>query len=179
MIEKRIIEKMVKAMDFEKNKVVFINFWGNADELKELKDFEEAMKNEGIIVKSLAITDEFIMGEVIGGGDKPLPETWFNRYDDATSVVDLILRTPGMPPQGLTKEKIPLFGGFLKNVFKKASTKKKFIQVTMPSKTNAMRVGMDYEKYRERIIKALDIDYNELKKNCEKKVLEYSKFSIE
>ena len=27
-MEKRIIEKMVKAMNFEKNEVVFINFWG-------------------------------------------------------------------------------------------------------------------------------------------------------
>lgn len=85
-----------------------------------------------------------------------------------------MLRPAGMPPQGLSKDKIPFFGTFLKGVFKKASSKKKFIQITMPSKTNAMRAGMDYEKYRERITKALDIDYDELKKNCEKKILELS-----
>lgn len=27
-MEKRIIEKMVKAMNFKKDEVVFINFWG-------------------------------------------------------------------------------------------------------------------------------------------------------
>lgn len=172
-MEKRIIEKMVKAMNFKKDEVVFINFWGTAKELTELKDFEDAMKNEGVRVKSLAITDEFILTEA-AGKDEPLPENWFERYDDATSVVDLMLRPAGMPPQGLAKEKLPVFGAFLRGVFKKASSKKKFIQITMPSKTNAMVAGMDYEKYRDRIIKALDIDYDELKKNCERKLLEYN-----
>lgn len=171
-MEKRIIEKMVKAMNFEKNEVVFINFWGTADELSYLYDFENAMKNEGVTVKALAITDEFILEEV-GGKEAPLPESWFDRYDEAESVVDIISRPPGMPPQGLAKEKIPLFGEFLRGIFKKASSKKKFIQVTMPSRTNAMMAGMDYEKYRDRIIKALDIDYDELRKNCEKKISEY------
>lgn len=172
-MDKRLIVKMVKAMNFEKNEVVFINFWGTADELSELKDFEDVMKNEGVTVKSLAITDEFIIDEA-AGKDEPLPVSWFDRYDDATSVVDLILRSPGMPPQGLAKDKIPLFGSFLRDVFKKASTKKKFIQITMPTRTNAMMAGMDYEKYCKRIIKALDVDYDELKKNCEKKISELS-----
>lgn len=62
-----------------------------------------------------------------------------------------MLRPAGMPPQGLSKDKISFFGAFLKGVFKKASSKKKFIQITMPSKTNAMRAGMNYEKYLDRV----------------------------
>lgn len=171
-MEKRVIERMVKAMNFKKDEVVFINFWGVIDELTELKDFEDAMKNQGVTVKSLAITDEFILEE-LAGRDEPLPESWFERYDDAASVVDLILRPAGMPPQRLAKEKMPLFGAFLRGVFMRASSRKKFIQITMPSETNAMHAGMDYENYSKRIAKALDIDYEGLKKNCEKKVMEF------
>jgi len=172
-MERRIIEKMVKAMNFEKNEAVFINFWGTAEEMAELTAFENVMRDHGIMVNSLAITDEFITEEV-AGDKKPIPEEWFGRYDKAASVVDLMMRPAGMPPQGLASDKIPLFGAFLKNLFKKVSSKKKFIQVTMPSRVNAMMAGMEYEKYHDRIIRALDIDYDELKKNCGKKIMQFS-----
>lgn len=50
---------------------------------------------------------------------------------------------------------------------------KKMIQITMPTETNAIVAGCDFEAYQKRIISALDIDYEKLASDCEKKLHEF------
>lgn len=40
----------------------------------------------------------------------------------------------------------------------------------MPTKTNAQNAEMDFDTFYKRTVRALDIDYKELKKECEKKI---------
>ncbi len=76
----------------------------------------------------------------------------------------------GLPPAGIDKEKISVFGKILSDLFGFVSQKEKVIQITMPSKANATMAGCEYEAYKKRIISALDVDYDELQKECTEKI---------
>lgn len=169
MMEKRIIEKMVKAMEIEINDKVLLNFWGEEDDLEDLQTFEEVLKETNIAYQILThMSKDYAL--LFNDRDEALEPIWYQQFDDVTIVIDLICQTPGLIPHGLAEEKIPLFGDHLQKIFGVFSKKKKMIQITMPTKKNAEFVGMDVDLFCERTIKALDIDYTQMKKDCQEKV---------
>lgn len=172
-MEKRIITKMVKAMNLKETDVVLINFWGNEEEIVDLTAFEEVFDEFGIAHHALRFADEDIINLVEENPDG-LPEGWLASVEDTTVVIDMIEKPIGMPPEGLAREKYPVFGGILHSLFDFMSQHEKLIQITMPSKVNAKMVNMPFEQYEARVIRALDIDYDELKTACEEKIESFS-----
>lgn len=171
MMEKRIMEKMVKAMEIEECDKVLLNFWGEDDNLEELQQFEEVLTKEGIEFKTLSHQSKNYI-ELFGGGNAP-EEEWYQQFDELTIVIDFMCQAPGLLPKGLEENKIPLFAQHLQKLFAIFAGKKKLIQVTMPTKTNAKLAGVEEAQYMERMTRALDIDYAALKEACKKKIVEF------
>ena len=159
-------------MEIEEGDKVLLNFWGENDDITDLRVFEEMLEEEGITFQTLShMSKDYI--SLFNDRNEGLEQAWYKQFDDVTVVIDLMCRAPGLLPQGLAEEKIQLLAGHLKNLFAIFAKKRKLIQVTMPTKNNAKLVGMDVTQYIERIIRALDIDYVTLKEDCKKKIAEF------
>lgn len=171
-LEKTLVNKLVKAMNFKKGEKVLINYWGSKDDITDLYDFKEAMEAEGVQVYASVLTDENLV-KLVTENPEGVPAEWFKEYDEAESVVDMFDRPAALLPEGLTKEQMGAFGMLMREMFMRMTSKEKMLQITMPTEANAVAAGFDYESYAKRTIKALDIDYEELKKNCEKKIAEF------
>lgn len=168
-MEQRLVDKLVNAMELTKGQVVLLNFWGEEEELSELYQFAGAVTGNGGMPMLFLHTSKYyetLFTEMEG----EVPDKWFQQIELADVIIDLIFHNPGMPPQGLEREKYPMFGSYLQRMFQAFGTKEKFIQVTMPTEANAAMVEMDQETYRDRILKAMDIDYAALKESCKEKI---------
>lgn len=172
-MEKRIIDKMISAMKIDKDEKVLINFWGTKEELKDLEDFEEGFAGQNIKVITLRFTDEDII-ELMDKYPEGLPDSWFDAISDAKVVVDIMNKPIGLPPEGIEKERMPQFGRILSQMFGFVSKFHKFIQITMPTETNARMLEVPFEEYYERMLAAFDIDYEKLQEECEQKIKELS-----
>lgn len=171
-MEQRIINNMIQAMHLTKSDVVLLNFWGNEDDISDLHAFEKAFQERGIVFHSLKLTDADIIS-LVEENQNGLPADWFSRIKDTTVVIDLIDKPIGVPPTGLPKEKYPIFGGILGDLFGFMSRHDKMLQITLPSVANAEMANMPYEKYKERLLLALDVDYEEMNAACQKKMEEF------
>lgn len=168
-MEKRLIEKIVNAMCLEKGEIVLLNLWGRDEEVNDLYDFAAAVAGAGAMPVTMLHSPEYY-GKLFGAAKAVFDERWYSRFDAADVVIDIINMPPGLPPEGLLEDCIPLFVDYLQGLFARFSQKKKYIQITMPTPVNAKYAGMDFEVFRERTMKALDIDYDCLKKDCEDKL---------
>lgn len=168
-MEKNLVCKLVKAMELQKGEVVLLNFWGEDTEIQDLYDFVGAVAAEGAMPMTLLHTNQYER-ELVENMNGEVPEKWMEQFAIVDTVIDIIEKPAGLPPADLSKEKYPVFGAYLQKLFGVFSKKKKMIQVTMPSDTNAKCVGMEPEAYKERIMKALDIDYAKMKTDCQAKI---------
>lgn len=168
-MEKKLVYKIVKAMELQKGEIVLLNFWGDDTEIQDLYNFVGAVTAEGAMPMTLLHTNQYVR-KLIENMSEEVPDKWFEQFTIADTVIDIMEKPVGVPPTGLPKEKYPVLGAYLKKLFETFSKKKKMVQITMPSDTNAQFVGMEPEAYKERIIKALDIDYKMLKADCQEKI---------
>lgn len=168
-MEQKLVDKLVKAMKLEKGQIVLLNLWGNDEDATYAALFAQAIAAEGAMPMTIYHTQEYY-GALFEKMEEPVPEKWFAQLDAADIAVDLICHNPGMPPENLPREKYPIYGAFLQGIFQRAAAKKKFIQITLPTKENAEQANMEFEAYRERVLKAMDIDYKELQAACEEKI---------
>jgi hypothetical protein len=167
-MESRIISKMVDAMHIGADDVVLLNLW--CEELnQDLTVFENVLSEKGVKYHSIVFSDENLLNltkENKGG----LSSDWFSEYEDTTLVIDVMDKPAGMPPKGMDRADYPVFGAILQNLFGFMSRFEKLIQITMPSRINADLAGEEFEVYEKNIIKALDVDYDKLYKECKEKV---------
>lgn len=172
-MEKRLVTKLVQAMELEKGEAVLLNFWGEKADLQELYDFASAVAEEGAM-PMLQLHIPELEAAVFNELEGEVPEKWVQQMEAADVAIDLMCRRPGMIPEKLKEEKCSLYGAYLQQMFGVLGEKKKMIQVTVPTRANAESVGMDYKTYKELMIKALDIDYEKLKEDCNKKCEAYT-----
>lgn len=171
-MEARIINKMIGAMKLEKEDVVLLNFWGTENDMADYVDFFRGFETLGIKAIGNVLTDEHIV-RLMDENPEGLKDEWFERIDGATVAIDLMDKMVGVPPTNLSQERFPLFGMILGQLFQFMSKHEKLIQITMPTKANAAMAGMEFDEYEKRMIAALDIDYDQLNIECEKKLEEY------
>ncbi len=170
-MQERIIKKMIEAMHLRKGDKVLLNGWCEETDTG-MKLFENCLKETGAFVYPVTFTDGYLT-ELVRDHPDGLKEEWFAPFSDTTAVIDLMEKPAGLPPEGLPRDSYPAFGQVLRSLFQFVSRHKKLIQITVPTRTNAMLAGQPYEKYRARMLKALDIDYQALEKACRSRIREY------
>ena len=167
-MNKNTIEKMINAMKISTDDIVLLNYWSEGDD-SDLKLFENELNSKGIKYKTLSFTEEYLI-KLTGKGAENIDDSFFEPVKDCTMVIDILQRPAGMPPRGLEKDKYADFSKVLRSLFSFMSSHEKLIQITMPSQTNAALAGEDYEEYKARMDKALNIDYEALALECQKKI---------
>ena len=167
-MNQNIVEKMINAMNISADDIVLLNYWSEGDD-SDHKLFENVLCDKEIKYKKLNFTEEYLT-ELASKGPENIDDSFFDPIKDCTMVVDILQRPAGMPPRGLDKDKYADFAEILRQLFSFMSSHDKLIQITMPSQTNAMLAGEDFEEYKVKMERAFDIDYRALALDCQKRI---------
>lgn len=161
-----LLPKIVKAFEIQPGNVVLVQFWGeNEDKTILDRCGVEIARLGGIPIPwqySRRYFKDYFTGSVPGSLE--FPERYFEIFKPVDIVIDLLTYSglgSDFPP-----ERKPEFRNYFIKTFELFTQKKAFIQVMIPSRKNAEEAGLDYETYRAAMMKALDVDYDLIKRNC-------------
>lgn len=169
-----LIPKIAKGFDINKGEIVLLQLWGENKDLPILDKFAIEIAKAGGIPVKWQYSREFIKEYFSSVPQENLkwPEKYFDIFKPADIVIDILTYSPA-PAPGFPKEKMPLYGQYLGPLFKILTQKKYFIQVKVPTPENAQEEGIDYSIFNSAMLKALDIDYSLMKKNCATLIAEF------
>ncbi|WP_026493531.1 aminopeptidase [Butyrivibrio sp. XPD2002] len=163
-----IYKKIVKAAGIMTGDMVLIQYWMEesfSDDVAFLQaEIAAAGATPVMVVQNLKISQ--MINE--NATENTYGDKFFKLYEDADVVIDLMERPVGVLTKPLEPEKMQLLGQYMGRLFQTCATRRKMLQLRVPTKTMAEKEGLSFEEYRERMEAALDIDYDALKDECEK-----------
>lgn len=180
MIIKELIPNIASGFELEVGSVVLLQFWGENEDLDVLDNFALEIAKMGCIPIKWQYSREFLKTYFEGTPEKYLsfPDKYFSMFKFCDAVIDICMYTPPKPHPDFPKDKIPFYRDYMINLMNSMTDKEIFIQVKLPTKSNAEASGMiDFNSYEAAVIKAMSVNYNELKTRTRElhKTLEGSK----
>ena len=164
-----LYKKIVKAAKIEAGDMVLVQYWMEENFSDDVAFLQAQIAAAGatpvMVVQNLKIS------QLINENVTPTTYTdkFFKLYDDADVIIDLMERPIGVLTKPLEGAKMGLLGAYMGRLFETCASKKKLLQLSVPTKTMAKKAGLSVSDYEERLEKAIDIDYEALKNDCEKK----------
>ncbi|MDR7855149.1 aminopeptidase [Tissierella sp.] len=169
---KELIPNICEGFPFEKGDFVLLNFWGDNEDLEILDLISENIGKKGIIPFKHHCSKFFFESIVLNliRNDEKLGQEYLEFLSSFKHVIDIFMYTPSLP-NGISETEIPRFKETLGELFNALTQDKKYyIQLTIPTETNALRADLDYDVYNSAICNALSVDFPMLKKACKEKV---------
>lgn len=164
----KVIPNMVSGFEIKKGSIVLLNFWGENNDLALLDKFALEVAKAGAVPIRWQQSREFIKTYFSEVSQEYLdfPDKYFEVFKLADVVIDIFMYGPA-PHKNFPKEKLPLYGAYMRKLFPAiAEGKELFIQVRIPTEENALDEGIDYEIYKKSMHDALSVDLKKLKKEC-------------
>lgn len=177
MLERKLIEKLVEAMELKQGELVLLHFWGEDKDREVLHNFSYEVARNGATPLELqnARTQNLNLFEM--ATETCFPESYYKIFEPIDIVIDICMYQPVLIDRDRLKEKMEIFKRHMWNLFEAFKNKKKLIQIRIPSSENALEAGMEEEIFIDKMIRAYDIDYVSLKKECNKKVEELKQYT--
>ena len=161
-------KKIVKAAGIQEGDLVLIQYWMEdsfSDDVAFLQaEIAAAGATPVMVVQNIKISQ--LINE--NATENTYGDKFFKLYEYADVVIDLMERPIGVLSKPLASEKMQLLGGYMGRLFKTCATKKKMLQLRVPTVTMAGKEGLEFEDYKVRMEAAMDIDYEALNEECEK-----------
>ena len=170
-------KKIVKAAGIQAGDLVLIQYWMEdsfSDDVAFLQaEIAAAGATPVMVVQNIKISQ--LINE--NATENTYGDKFFKLYEDADVVIDLMERPIGVLSKPLAPEKMQLLGGYMGRLFQTCATKKKMLQLRVPTATMAGKEGLEFEDYKARMEAAMDIDYEALNAECEKLKATNEKYS--
>lgn len=163
-----VIYNIVSGFEIKKGSIVLLNFWGENSDLGILDRFTLEIAKAGGVPIRWQQSRELNKAYFSEVSEKNLnfPDRYFEIFKLADSVIDILMYSPA-PHRDFPKDKLPLYGAYMRKLFGVLTQGKElFVQVRVPTEENAMEEGIDYEAYKESMYNAINIDYPKLKDKC-------------
>jgi leucyl aminopeptidase (aminopeptidase T) len=159
-------KKIVKAAGIQAGDMVLVQYWMGESFSEDIAFLQAEIAAAGatpvMVVQNIAISQLINENATEGTyGDK-----FFKLYEDADVVIDLMERPVGVLSKPLEPEKMQILGAYMGRLFQTCATRKKMLQLRVPTEAMAKREGMDPEDYKARLEAAMDIDYEDLEAKC-------------
>ena len=171
-----IYRKIVKAAGIVPGDLVLIQYWMEESFSEDIGFLQAEIAAAGatpvMVVQKLSISQ--LINENVTPttyGDK-----FFKLYEDADVVIDLMDRPVGVLAKPLDPERMGILGAYMGRLFGTCSTKKKMLQLRVPTATMAEKEGLSFEDFRARMEAAVDVDYDAINAECEKFIAEHEKY---
>ena len=160
-------KKIVKAAGIQEGDLVLVQYWMEdtfSDDVAFLQaEIAAAGATPVMVVQNIKVSQ--LINE--NATENTYGDKFFKLYEDADVVIDLMERPIGVLSKPLEPEKMQLLGGYMGRLFQTCATKKKMLQLRVPTETMARKEGFDPEDYKVRMEAAMDIDYEMLSAECE------------
>ena len=173
-MDKRIIQKIVEASGLSKGELILIHFWGEDVNRQVADDFAVAVAASGAtpFVLQQSRSKNCQLFEV--AEDSCFDDNYFSIFSKFDAVLDILTYQPVILGYELPENQFGLYRKYMRQLFSVLMQAKRFIQIRIPMEENALESGLEPQEYISRMTKAYDIDYHELKVECQKKITQIS-----
>lgn len=165
-MKRNVYSGIIKAAQIKKGDLVLIQYWMDQSFSEDIGFLQAEIAAAGatpvLVVQNLLASQ--LLNENLT--KETYNDRYFKLYEDADVVIDMMERPIGVLSRPLEPEKMKVLGKYMGRLFEICSTKKKMLQLRVPTAKMAQAEGMDYEDYRTRMEAAMDIDYELLKEEC-------------
>ncbi|MCL2573663.1 MAG: aminopeptidase [Defluviitaleaceae bacterium] len=174
-MDKKLIEKLVAASGVKSGELVLVHFWGEDADIGIMHSIASTVAAMGASPVEMQQSRSINAQKFVDIKDGAFCEKYFSLISNFDAVIDIFSYrpvAPGETPKGFQAD---AYRKYMSNFFNVISKAKRFTQIRIPTEENAKESNLPYEEYRDRMLYAMDIDYDVLHKNCEKTVGELDK----
>ena len=170
-------KKIVAAAGIKPEDLVLIQYWMN-DSFSDDIGFLQA-EIAAVGATPVMVVQNLKMSQLINENatEHTYSDKFFKLYEDADVIIDLMERPIGVLTKALEPEKMKLLGAYMGRLFETCASKKKMLQLRVPTEVMAAKEGLEHDDYKTRMEAAMDIDYNSLRQECENLRNANSRFS--
>lgn len=167
-----LIPNICEGFPFNKGDLVLLNFWGDDEDLTVLNLISESLSKKGIFSFKHHCSNSFFEKVVLNliRNNQNFSQEYLEHLSSFKHVIDIFMYTPSLP-NGISESEIPKFQECLVQLFNSLTQDKTYyIQLTVPTESNAIKSGLEYDIYNSSLCNALSVDFPSLKKACKEKV---------
>ena len=163
MFKRELIKRIVEAIGIKKGDIVLLQLWGEDEEREILKDFSYEVAAIGATPMEQQHSRIYYKNLFEATKDKCYSQRFFKSFEEVSVVIDICTYEPVKPHKEFPKDKINFYREYMRELFKALSNKEKFVQITVPTIENSLGSNLDFEEYKTLMMKAYNINYDELK----------------
>lgn len=159
-------QKIVKASGVVAGELVLIHFWG--------EDAEKWIANEFVVAVAALGATPVLLQEArsvnrdifLNASDSCFDEKYFSMFTKFDAVLDIFAYQPVVLGYEIGEEKLERYRRFMARLFSSLMQAKRFSQIRIPTKENAVESGLEPDEYVNRMERAYNTDYDELLDAC-------------
>lgn len=170
-----IIKKIVKASGVNQGELILLHFWGEDRDIDLMHKFAVAVAELGASSMEVQQSRTHNSNIFKSVSQASYNDKYYSIFNQVDAVLDIFTYKPIVLETELPKEQMDYYLSYMRNIFHVFMKKKRFTQIRIPTVENAKESGLEPSEFIERMTKAYDIDYDNLKVTCEKKITEFSK----
>jgi leucyl aminopeptidase (aminopeptidase T) len=168
----KLIRKLVKASGVKEGELVLVHYWGEINNIQVMHDFASAVAELGASPITLWQSREQNSKLFSVAKETCFDDKYFSIFHNVDAVLDVFSYQPVVLNQRLPEENMKQYQHYMRKIFQSLMKASRFTQIRIPSIENAQESNLEPEDYMERMSKAYDIDYDNLRVSCEAKIAE-------
>lgn len=168
--KKEVIQRIVKATGVQAGEIILLHFWGDDEERHLLHAFSTEVAAFGATPFELQQSRKVNYEIFMNAKEDCFGERYFRIFEQIDAVIDIFMYQPVVLDEKLDEEHMNIYRNYMRNLFPALMKAKRFIQLRVPTTANAMGTSLEPEPFKQRMMEAYDIDYEQLKKDCEGKI---------
>lgn len=165
--------KIVKASGVKANELVLVHFWGEAEDLHLADSFMTAVASLGASPVLLHQSRSRNREMFTAARESCFDKKYFALFSGFDAVLDVFTYRPVVLGSKIPDEQNELYRSYMGKLFSALLGSTRFTQIRVPTAANAEESGHSPDDYISRMNSAYDIDYDELRKNCEAETEKY------
>ncbi len=169
-MDRKTITKIVKASGVSAGEMILVHFWGEDKDKDVANQFLAAVVSLGATPVLLQQSRTINRAIFSSAKDTCFDERYFELFSNFDAVLDVFSYQPVKLGYTISEPQMLLYRQYMCRIFDKFMGCKRFTQIRVPTKENAEESGLAPEEYIERMTKAYDVDYEQIKKACSKKL---------
>ena len=162
-MDKSLIERIVRATGVQANEMILVHFWGEDKDIATMHHFASAVAALGASPIELQQSRSVNYQRFSSLTQRPYGDAYFDLYKNLDAVIDIFNYQPVVLNQKLEEEQMGYYRQYMASIFRVLVQAKRFSQIRLPSVDNADESGLSPEEFTERILRAYDVDYDEIR----------------
>ncbi|NLI53191.1 MAG: aminopeptidase [Clostridiales bacterium] len=163
-MQRALIDKIVKATGVQAGETILIHFWGEDADVGLMHDFASAVAGLGATPLELQQSRKGNYERFSALTRQPDSDAYFERFKNLDGVIDVFNHRPVVLDRQLEEAQLGLYRQYMASLFRALMSAKRFSQIRLPSEENAIESGLLPQEFRERMLAAYDVDYDEIRK---------------